>query len=81
MTSSSQVCTRSDGLHEPLSRRCDGAAEKAGIEVYEAPAAVLDTIKSQAADAETAWSEAISADGYDGAAALEELRKQAGVDF
>ncbi|WP_170464425.1 TRAP transporter substrate-binding protein [Ruegeria arenilitoris] len=57
------------------------AAEKAGIEVYEAPAAVLDTIKSQAADAETAWSEAISADGYDGAAALEELRKQAGVDF
>ncbi|WP_254437923.1 TRAP transporter substrate-binding protein [Ruegeria arenilitoris] len=57
------------------------AAEKAGIEVYDAPAAVVDAIKSQAADAETAWSEAISTDGYDGAAALQELRKQAGVDF
>ncbi|MCG7522036.1 TRAP transporter substrate-binding protein [Ruegeria sp. Ofav3-42] len=56
-------------------------AEKAGIEIYEAPAEVVDAIKSQAADAETAWSEAISADGYDGATALEELRKQAGVDF
>lgn len=57
------------------------AAEKAGIEIYEAPTEVVDAIKSQAADAETAWSEAISADGYDGAAALEEMRKQAGVDF
>ncbi len=59
----------------------NAAAEKAGIEIYEAPAEVVDAIKSQAANAETAWSEAISADGYDGAAALEELRKQAGVDF
>ncbi|WP_217356272.1 TRAP transporter substrate-binding protein [Ruegeria arenilitoris] len=57
------------------------AAEKAGIEVYDAPAAVVDAIKSQAANAETSWSEAISADGYDGAAALQELRKQSGVDF
>ncbi|MEW2915779.1 TRAP transporter substrate-binding protein [Ruegeria sp. ANG10] len=57
------------------------AAEKAGITVYDAPAAVVDAIKSKAADAEVAWSEAISADGYDGAAALQELRKQSGVDF
>ncbi|WP_254441164.1 TRAP transporter substrate-binding protein [Ruegeria atlantica] len=57
------------------------AAEKAGITVYDAPSAVVDAIKSKAADAEVAWSEAISADGYDGAEALQELRKQSGVDF
>ncbi|SNS59264.1 TRAP transporter substrate-binding protein [Tropicimonas sediminicola] len=57
------------------------AIEKAGIEIYDAPAEVLDTIRSSAEKYEAAWSEALAADGYDGAAALEELRKQAGVDF
>ncbi|WP_193143290.1 MULTISPECIES: TRAP transporter substrate-binding protein [unclassified Meridianimarinicoccus] len=55
--------------------------QDAGIEIYEAPPAVLDGIKSIAAQYEQSWSDEIAADGYDGTAALAELRKQAGVDF
>ncbi|MEM7024847.1 MAG: TRAP transporter substrate-binding protein [Pseudomonadota bacterium] len=49
------------------------------IEVYDAPPPVLDAIKGAAAEHEAAWSEAVSAGGYDGAAALAELRAQSGV--
>ncbi len=55
--------------------------EKAGIEIYDAPPAVLDDTKKIAAEQEAAWAEDIKGDGYDGAAALAELRKQAGVAF
>lgn len=57
------------------------AISKAGIEITDAPAELLEEIKSVAAKYEAAWSEAISADGFDGAAALAELRKQTGVNF
>lgn len=51
----------------------------AGIEIYDAPAGVLDAVKAAAATHEAAWADKIAADGYDGAAALQELRAQTGV--
>lgn len=57
------------------------AINEAGIELSEAPAPLLDEIKAAAAGYEKAWSDAIAADGYDGAAALAEFRKQTGVAF
>lgn len=57
------------------------AIEKAGIEISDAPSALLETIKAAAAVHETTWSEAIAEDGYDGAAALADLRAQTGVEF
>jgi len=54
--------------------------EAAGIEIYDAPAAILADIESLATKHEAEWAEAIKADGYDGAAALAELRKQSGVE-
>lgn len=54
--------------------------EAAGIEVHDAPTAVLADIEIHAAKREAEWSEAIKADGYDGAAALAEMRKQSGVE-
>lgn len=56
------------------------AIDKAGIEIYDAPAPVLEDIKTSAAKHEAAWAEQISGDGYDGAAALADLRAQAGVE-
>ena len=53
----------------------------AGIEIHDAPASVVDAIKSAAMVHEQAWSESVSEDGYDGAAALEALRAQTGVAF
>ncbi len=53
--------------------------EKAGIEVHEASPEMQAAIKAAAAGYEAAWSEALAEDGYDGAAALAELRRQAGV--
>lgn len=55
--------------------------EEAGIELYDAPPAVVDAIKASAAKHEAAWAEQISGGGYDGAAALAELRTQAGVEY
>ena len=55
--------------------------EDAGIEIYDAPASVVDVIKNAAMAHEQAWSEAVSEDGFDGAAALETLRSQTGVAF
>ena len=42
---------------------------------------IRDRIKTKAAGYEKAWSDAISAGGYVGAAALTELRAQTGVKF
>jgi len=47
------------------------------VEVYDAPQEVLDAIKGFADKHEAAWADAVSATGFDGAAALTELRKQA----
>lgn len=63
------------------------AADKAGaeyvgktdIEVHDAPAAVVETIKASAAKHEAAWAEQLKANGYDGDAALTELRKLSGA--
>lgn len=57
------------------------AIEEAGIKINDAPAEVLETVKSVAAGHEAAWAEAIAADGFDGAAALAELRAQTGVEY
>lgn len=51
----------------------------AGIEIYDAPEALMADISSAAAKYEKEWSDAIAADGFDGAAALESLRVQSGV--
>ncbi|MEH6476315.1 MAG: TRAP transporter substrate-binding protein [Sneathiella sp.] len=52
---------------------------KAGIEIYDAPAGVLNAIKGFAVKRETNWATSVKATGYDGAAALVELRKISGV--
>lgn len=57
------------------------AIEEAGIEIADAAAELLEEIKSVAAGHEAAWSDAIAADGFDGAAALSELRAQTGVAY
>lgn len=48
-----------------------------GVTFYEAPAPVLARIQEIAAAKEKAWGEAVSAQGFDGTAALEALRTQA----
>lgn len=45
-----------------------------GLDVYDAPAAMVDAIKASAAQFESAWVEAVDARGSDGAAALEQIR-------
>ena len=62
----------------------EAAVEKitaAGIEIYDAPAPLLEEIKSNAAGFEKAWADSIAADGFDGIAALEALRAETGVAF
>lgn len=49
------------------------------IEVYDAPAPVLDAIKALAAERESTWVDAVSETGFDGAAALNEFRSQTKV--
>ncbi len=51
----------------------------AGIEIYEASPAMQEAVRTAAAQYEAAWVEALTGQGYDGAAALAELRKQSGV--
>jgi TRAP-type C4-dicarboxylate transport system substrate-binding protein len=51
------------------------------IEVHEANDAVLAAIREKAAKHEAAWAEAVKAQGFDGAAALAELRAETGVSF
>lgn len=57
------------------------AMDEAGIQIIDASAELLETIKAMAAIREAAWAEAIAEDGFDGVAALSELRAQTGVDF
>ena len=54
--------------------------KEAGIEIYDAPPALLTRIKEIAAKLESAWADAIAKDGYDGKAALTALRQAAGVE-
>ncbi len=53
--------------------------KKDGIEVHEASPEMLAAVKAAAAEYEAAWAAALAEDGYDGAAALAELRRQSGV--
>lgn len=55
--------------------------DAAGIETYDAPAPLLEVIKSDAAVREKAWADAIAEDGFDGVAALQSLRSQTGVEY
>ena len=55
--------------------------EKAGVEIHEATPETLAAIKAAAAGYEVEWAEAVSEGGYDGAAALAELRAQTGVTY
>ena len=47
------------------------------VVVYDAPPEVVDAIRGFADKHEAAWADAVAGAGFDGAAALEELRKQA----
>ncbi len=51
----------------------------AGIEIHDASPDMLESIKASASKHEADWIEAVAKDGLDGSAALEELRRQAGV--
>lgn len=57
------------------------AMEEAGIAITDAPDELLEAIKAMASIREATWAEAIAEDGFDGEAALAELRAQTGVDF
>lgn len=50
-----------------------------GIEIYDAPEAVLTRIKELAAESEAAWAAEVSKQGYDGAAALDAFRTQTSI--
>ena len=54
---------------------------EAGIEIHDAPEALLDDIKARAATYEQEWADMIAEDGFDGTAALEAMRGQTGVAF
>ncbi len=49
------------------------------VEVYDAPAPVLARIRELADKEEAAWAEAVKATGFDGLAAIAELRAQTGI--
>jgi len=51
----------------------------AGIEIYDAPAPILEAIEASAAKHEAAWVKVVDEQGMDGAAALKAMRTQAGV--
>lgn len=57
----------------------DFAAEK-GMIIETAPAMVLQDIRNKAAVYEANWSEKVKAQGYDGKAALHEMRNAAGLE-
>jgi TRAP-type C4-dicarboxylate transport system substrate-binding protein len=54
------------------------AAKKAGIEIADAPAALVESVKAKGATFEKKWAESLD-DGYDGEAALAKFRKMTGV--
>lgn len=47
---------------------------KAGIEIYDAPPAMVQAIEASAAKFEAGWIETLSGQGFDGAAALKDIR-------
>ncbi|MCK7614908.1 TRAP transporter substrate-binding protein [Roseibium sediminicola] len=49
------------------------------IEVYDAPAPVLEAVKALAAKHEAAWADAVEKTGFDGTAALAAFRDQTGI--
>lgn len=53
------------------------AMKKAGIDIYDAPESVLNTIKQKAGPLEAAWFAAVKDSGFDGEAALDSLRATA----
>lgn len=53
--------------------------EADGIEIYTASATMIDAIAALAAKHEADWAASVSAQGYDGAAALADLRDRTGV--
>ena len=70
---------------ELVGQAWNGADEKAipkiegdGIEIYDAPASVLEAIKTAAAKHEAAWAEAVGKAGFDGSAALADFRSRTG---
>ena len=52
----------------------------AGIDIYDAPPAMLDAIRSRAREHEARWTARVATRGYDGRAALAALRRGAGMD-
>ncbi len=54
---------------------------KAGVEVYDAPPEVVDAIKAIADKRETAWAAEVSAQGFDGVAALDRFRALSTGDY
>lgn len=50
-----------------------------GIEIYDAPPSMVNAIKTTAQEFEAEWTEAVARQGFDGAKALETLRRQSGM--
>ena len=50
-----------------------------GIELYDASPLMLNAIRTRAQDFEAEWTEVVARQGFDGAKALEALRRQSGV--
>ena len=55
------------------------AIRAAGIDIYDAPPPMLDAIRSLARELEDQWTERVAAQGFDGLAALEALRRDTGT--
>ena len=55
------------------------AIRAAGIDIYDAPPPMLDAIRSLARELEARWTERVAAQGFDGLAALEALRRDTGM--
>lgn len=53
--------------------------EAEGIEIYDASPAIVDAIKPIAETYEADWAAAVDAQGFDGAAALKDLRAKSGI--
>jgi len=55
------------------------AIRAAGIDIYDAPPAMLDAIRSRAREHEARWTARVATRGYDGRAALAALRRGTGM--
>lgn len=56
-----------------------GEMEADGIEIYDASPAMLEAVRAAARRHEDAWIATVTAEGFDGKAALAEMRRQSGV--